>query len=356
MAALLGQVSGLASKVPGVGGLVPGLPAIPTVAGAAAEGQSKVTKFLMEGFSIPWLVLLVLSGFPPVPPISFWGYGGVNLMVAGSKTWAAAKAALQLAFVGASNFISAYYPGLRWINWILWLNPWFVFDLVQLFSPTFNTEGFKVPFIGKPVVDWESAAKTQDKLGNEIRLFRLNGIVIGIMLALFSLGGFSLLSILPPAVAGAAEPALKLAFKIIGGIAAVGGGGLGMMLLPQLLSSVKGDVAATTAAAKATAAAATPVKTVAAAAAPGTLPAVKQAGGAAAGSMPPLHEVAAGLLAPGSGPAELGAPFRSTVITGGGRTSATPQPSKADSAVFVGVLGLAALAGLGLAVVRSKAE
>lgn len=354
MAALLGKVSGLASKVPGVGGLVP---KVPTVEGAAAEGQNKVKQFLMEGFSIPWLALLVLSGFPPVPPISFWGYGGVNLMVAGSKAWAAAKGAAQLAFVAASNFISAYYPKLKWVGWLLWLNPWFVYDIVQLFSPTFYTEGFKVPFLGRPVVEMDEAVKTKDAAGGDIRLFRLNGIIIGIMMALFSLGGMSLLSLLPPAVVGAAEPALKLVFKVIGGIAAVGGGGLGMVLLPELLKSVKGDVAATAAAAAAA--------TTTAAAAPGTLPApatatlpTKQAGGAAPGSIPPLHEVAAGLLNPASlprGAVELGAPFRSTVITGGGR-ALDSGPAKADSLLFVSVLGLAALAGLGLAVVRSKAE
>jgi hypothetical protein len=335
MAALLGKVSGLASKVPGVGGLVPSIPKVPTVAGAAAEGQNKVKQFLLEGFSIPWVALLVLAGFPPVPPISFWGYGAVNLMAAGSKGWAMAKAALQLAFVAASKYIGVYYPKVAWINWILWLNPWFVFDIVQLFSPTFETEGFKVPFVGT-------------QIRPEDGVYKLNGIVIGIMLGLFSLGGFSLLSYLPPAVVGAAEPALKLLFKIIGGVAAVGGGGLGMMLLPELLKSAKEDVGAV----KAAAVAAAPVQ---AAALPGPL---KQQGGAAAGSIPPLHEVAAGLLDPSTvirGHAELGAPFRSTVITGGGRSQGS-QPSTADSAVFVGVLGLAALAGLGLAAVRSKAD
>ncbi len=131
-----------------------------------------------------------------------------------------------------------------------------------------------------------------------------------------------------------------------------------MVLLPELLKSSREDLGAV----KAAAAAAAPVKAaVAAAAVPGlppALPAVKQQGGAAAGSIPPLHEVAAGLLDPSTvirGQAELGAPFRSTVITGGGK-AANGKVSTADSAVFVGVLGLAALAGLGLAVVRSKAD
>lgn len=338
MAAFLGGLASKASALPGVGGLVP---KVPTAAGAAEEGKNKVKQFLLEGFSIPWVALLVLAGFPPVPPISFWGYGAVNLMVAGSKGWAMAKAALQLAFVAASKFVSAYYPKLIWVNWILWLNPWFVFDLVQLFSPAFEVEGFKVPFAGT-------------QIRPEDGVYKLNGITIGIMLALFSLGGFSLLSYLPPAVVGAAEPALKLVFKLIGGIAAVGGGGLGMMLLPELLKSSQEDVAAV----KAAAAVAAPVQAAAApgaAALPGPL---KQQGGAAAGSIPPLHEVAAGLLDPSTvirGHAELGAPFRSTVITGGGRSQGS-QPSTADSAVFVGVLGLAALAGLGLAVVRSRAD
>lgn len=340
MAAFLGGLASKASSLPGVGGLVP---KVPTVAGAAEEGKNKVKDFILKGFSIPWVALLVLAGFPPVPPISFWGYGAVNLMVAGSKGWAMAKAGLQLAFVAASKFVSVYYPKLIWINWILWLNPWFIFDLVQLFSPTFDSEGFKVPFTGT-------------QIRPEDGVYRLNGIVIGIMLGLFSLGGFSLLSYLPPAVVGAAEPALKLLFKIIGGVGAVGGGGLGMMLLPELLKSSREDLGAV----KAAAAAAAPVQ---AAALPGTLPAMaaalpKQQGGAAAGSIPPLHEVAAGLLDPSTaarGPGVLGAPFRSTVITGGGKAAGS-QPSTADSAIFVGVLGLAALAGLGLAVVRSKAD
>ncbi len=306
---------------------------VPTVAGAAGEGQNKVKQFFTEGFSIGRIALFFLAGGIPVAPFSFWGYGAVNLMVAGSKGWAAAKAALQMAFVLGNKFLGAYYPKLWWVGWLLVLNPWYVFDLVQLFSPTFESEGFKVPFYG-------------EQIRPEDGVYKLNGIVIGIMIALLSMGGLSLLSYLPPQVVGSAKPALELAFKVIGGVTAVAGGGMGAyILLPQLLSSAKGDVAAV----KAAAAAATP------AAAPATLPvaavaaaATQKGGSGQGGAIPSLREIAAGLLgpAPGGDPG----PFKSTVITGGGGAADT------SSLLFVGTLGLAALGGIALAVTRSKGD
>jgi hypothetical protein len=330
----------MAGKLPVVGGLVP---AVPTVAGAAAEGQNKVKEFFTEGFSIGRIALFFLAGGIPVAPFSFWGYGAVNLMVAGSKGWAAAKAALQLAFVLANKFLGVYYPKLWWVGWLLVLNPWYVFDLVQLFSPTFESEGFKVPFYG-------------EQIRPEDGVYKLNGIVIGIMIALLSLGGISLLSYLPPQVVGGAKPALELAFKVIGGITTVAGGGVGAyMLLPQLLSSAKGDVAAVKAAAAAATPAAAPATlpvAAVAAAAPAAAAPLAQKGGSGQGSViPSLREIAAGLLgpAPGGDPA----PFKSTVITGGGAAAAEVDTS---SLLFVGTLGLATLGGIALAVTRSKGD
>jgi hypothetical protein len=334
MAALLGSIGGLASSVPGVGGILPGVPAIPTVAGAAAEGQTKVKQFFMEGFPIGRLLLFFLAGGIPVAPFSFWGYGAVNLMVAGSKGWAALKAALQMAFVLANKFLGAYYPKLWWVGWLLVLNPWYVFDIVQLFSPTFESEGFKVPFYG-------------EQIRPEDGVYKLNGIVMGIMIGLFSLGGVSLLSYLPPQVVGAAKPTIELIFKVIGGLTAVAGGGLGAyVLLPQLLSSVKSDVGAVR----------TAVAVAAPAAAPGTVPAgvpAPQKGGSGQGGViPSLREIAAGMLGPD--PRGDPAPYRSGIIVGGGRSPSGSKPSTVDSALFLGILVLSALGGLSLAVVRSR--
>jgi hypothetical protein len=335
MAALLGGVldkaGGLAGKV-GLGGLVP------TTTKPEDAVKDKIKQFVTEGFSIGWPALFVLAGGIPVAPFSFWGYGAVNLMVAGSKGWAAAKAALQLAFVLANKFLGTYYPKLWWVGWLLVLNPWYVFDIVQLFSPTFESEGFKVPFYGEQIRPADG-------------VYKLNGIVIGIMLALLTAGGFSLLDYLPPEVVGGAKPALELALKVIGGVTAAAGGGLGLLMLPSLKQTIVEGVAGVKSGAAAAAVAA-PV----AAAAPGTLPAVavpaaatQKGGSGQGGVIPSLREIAAGLLgpAPGGDPG----PFKSTVLTGGGATEADTS-----SLLFVGTLGLAALGGIALAVTRSKGD
>jgi hypothetical protein len=332
---VLDKAGGLAGKV-GLGGLVP------TTTKPEDAVKDKIKQFVTEGFPIGKPALFVLAGAIFVAPFSFWGYGAVNLMVAGSKGWAAAKAALQMVFVLANKFLGTYYPKLWWVGWLLVLNPWYVFDLVQLCSPTFESEGFKVPFYG-------------EQIRPEDGVYKLNGIVIGIMMALLTAGGFSLLDYLPPEVVGGAKPALELALKVIGGVTAAAGGGLGLLMLPSLKQTIVQGVAGVKSEAAA-AAAAVP----AAAAAPGTLPAAavpaaplaQKGGSGQGGAIPSLREIAAGLLgpAPGGDPG----PFKSTVITGGGGAAAAEAST--SSLLFVGTLGLAALGGIALAVTRSKGD
>jgi hypothetical protein len=210
-----------------------------------------------------------------------------------------------------------------------------VFDIVQLFSPTFESEGFKVPFYG-------------EQIRPEDGVYKLNGIVMGIMIGLFSLGGVSLLSYLPPQVVGAAKPTMELIFKVIGGLTAVAGGGLGAYVLgPQILSAIGKDAKAVQ-----QAVVAAPV----AAAAPGTVPvgvpAPQMGGSGQGGVIPSLREIAAGMLGPE--PRGDPAPYRSGIIVGGGRSPSGSKPSTVDSALFLGILVLSALGGLSLAVVRSR--
>ncbi len=229
----------------------------------------------------------------------------------------------------ANTLVRSYYPNLSWVGWLLVLNPWYVFDIVQLFSPAFPTEGFKVPFYG-------------ESLRPKDGVYKFNAIILGLMFGLVALGGFSLLSYLPPQIAGAIGPTLNIIFKVIGGIAAVGGGGLGMFIIPKLLKEIGEE--------KAKAGAAFTAPTASGAAATSTT----QRGGAGTGSaIPSLREVATGMLGPDSR-GDPG-PYRSQVITGGGRQAAAAA-SKTDSMLFVGILGMSALAGLALAVVRSKGD
>jgi hypothetical protein len=293
--------------------------------------MNKVKQFLITGVPIGRIALFFLAGGIPIAPFSFWGYGAVNLMAAGAMGWTALKAVLQLAMVLANKIVGAYYPNLWWVGWLLVLNPWYVFDLVQLFSPAFPTEGFKVPFYGASIRPTDG-------------VYRINAIVLGLMLGLVTLGGFSLISYLPPQIVGAARPTLELIFKVIGGIAAVTSGGVGMLVLPKLFSSIRND------ASQISTAIATPTPAVAS----GPSAPLTQKGGAGQGSViPSLRDVAAGML----GPDPRGDPgsYRSQVITGGGRKAAG-GPSKTDSMLFVSILGMSALAGLALAVVRSKGD
>jgi hypothetical protein len=202
-------------------------------------------------------------------------------------------------------------------------NPWYIFDLIQLFSPGFETEGFKVPFIGTQIRPTD---------GN----YTVGGVAIGAAIALFSLGGYNLVQSLPPQIVGAAKPTLELIFKVIGGTTIVGGGGISAYVaLPGLLSSLKGDVKNINAELSSGALASGAVAS----------GAQQMGGGGTGGSIPSLHEIADGIL---GGMRDTPAPYRSGILSGGG---SSPD---IGSSIFLGTLAVAALGGISLALIRNK--
>jgi len=81
---------------------------------------------------------------------SSFGTNGANLLLSGSMAWAVAKFGFNQACRGAYFLIAKQYPGRWWLPYLKGLlyyaNPWYVFDIVQRYSPSFAEEGYKLPF------------------------------------------------------------------------------------------------------------------------------------------------------------------------------------------------------------------
>ena len=323
---------------------------------AAETGGSYVQGILKSGFPVGWAGLLVLAGIIPIAPFSFLGYAGVNLMVTGSIAWAAVKAAVQGACVMASLMIKAYYPGYWFWAMILTFNPWYIYDIVQLFNPAFPTEGFKIPFIGKAIGRTTAT---------------LNIGVIAAMVAILSAGGYSLLEYIPPEFVASAKPALQMIFTIIGGGTALAGGGIGAyMMLPSLMSSLSSSSSQVgTAFLKAS------VPAVPAAPAP-TIPklsglppkvsgpAVSNPSGPAVSNLsgPAIPNLSGPAVSNLSGPAvpKVVAPAPPGLQRGGAidldEIARDMMETNVSSYVYLSALAIAAIGGLSLAAARSRSE
>ncbi len=260
-------------------------------------------------FDLQWFGMFILAGGFPLPPFSYLGFAGLNLYSVGSMTYFGVKAGIQTLLTLANTYLLAYYPKLWWVGYLLVLNPWYVFDLIQMFSPAFPKEGFKVPFLHTPL---GATGKMTPALA---------ALAVGAM----SVGSYSLVNMLPVELQASYKPLLNSIFLTVGTLATITGGGLSSMLvLPQAYSAIKSSLGEAGAAA-----AATPVPV----AAPVAASSAVQAGGGA----PSLSEVARKI--------EAG---KITLQDGGGSS----DPS---AAVFLGTLGVAALGGISLALIRSKA-
>ena len=284
---------------------------LPGAASAApATGWAKYIPFTVE-----WFGLFVLAGGIPFPPFSYLGYGGLNLWAAGSLMYFAMKAATQAFLVFINTFVSVYYPNLWWVGYLLVLNPWYVFDILQMFSPAFAEEGFKVPFthfnpakpLGKPVV--VNGKKT-------FAAGTVTAALLAAALALLGTGTYGLLNMLPPSVTAGYKPIVNGIFAILGGITAIGGGGAGLLMLPSLVKTLQSSSSEY----KASVAAVTP-----------------QTGGSS--ELPSLDKVANDILE------------HKTTHTGGGSTE-----DDLSSNIFLGTLTIVTLAGISLALARSKTE
>jgi hypothetical protein len=269
----------------------------PLTADAAAAASQKTIMSYFNG-KVSWFGLFLLAGGFPFPPMSYLGLGGLNLWASGSMTYFAVKAGLQAVLTVANMFIEIYYPKLWWFGYLLVLNPWYVFDIVQMFSPAFAAEGFKVPFLHTPIGHGGTGQMTP--------------AIWAAAIALLCSGAYSFLNFLPPQLKAAYKPILNTVFLAFGAVTALAGGSIGgMVVLPQIMSSIKGSIS------QATAAAAAP-------------PPAQKGGG-----MPSLADVANNIL-----------DDKIKVQGGGGKDGAE---------LFLGGLAVAALGGISLALIRSKA-
>jgi hypothetical protein len=302
------------------------------------------------GIPVGWFGLLILAGGVPIAPLSFLGYAGANLMVTGSLGWAAAKMTAQLGTALAVKMISTYYPAFWIYSWILTYSPWYIFDIVQLFSPRFAVDGFKIPFVGT-------------QIGNKGGTGKVTLPILAALIAITAMGGYSLMDYIPAEITGSLQPILKTLFAVIGGGVALAGGGLGAFaMFPDLIKTVSGSVMEIGAkAVSGSAPAAAPVV------APVPFVAPSGPSGPSGPSAPVVAFVApSGPSAPvvpfvapsaasaaqkgGAQPFDLDAIARE--FTGGGRKAA--EASGFESYAFMGILAIAVLGGTSLAFLRSQ--
>ena len=183
-----------------------------------------------------------------------------------------------------------------------------------MFSPAFSYEGYKLPFTkfnpAKPISTAE-----KDASGNYTRgTGKVNAALFAAALALVGAGTYGLVNMLPSVLTTAYKPILNTIMTVFGGITALAGGGAGMMMLPSMMSSLSKNQAEYTAAT----ATAAPV----------------QKGG---GDLPSLADVAEKIV------------NKENLQTGG-----SMEIEDASSMLFVGSLTFVTLAGISLALVRSK--
>lgn len=274
---------------------------VPTLGSVASSGQSALMQYF--NFDLGWFGLFILAGGFPLPPFSYLGFAGLNLYAVGSMSYFGVKAGLQALLGLANTYINAYYPKLWWLGYLMVLNPWYVFDLVQMFSPAFATEGFKLPLFHTP-------------LGNK---GAMSGALMSLAVGAMSVGSYSLINMLPVELQASYKPILNTVFLTVGTLATVTGGGMtSMLVLPQAFGAIKSSLAEAGAA-------------VAATPAPPPAPGVQRGGG-----IPSLSEVAENIDA-----------GKINVQSGGG--------SDPSATIFLGTLAVAALGGISLALIRSKA-
>jgi hypothetical protein len=163
-ASALGGTSGLAGAASGLAGAA-GLDGAAAAAAAAALGvQTPPPPYIKGTFKWPlakWMHILLTGILPFLPFIPYvgpaffslfstWGSNGANLLLTNSMGWALAKAGFNYACRGAYMLVAMGYPGQWWLPYLkgvlYYANPWYVFDMVQGQSETFAEEGYKMPF------------------------------------------------------------------------------------------------------------------------------------------------------------------------------------------------------------------
>jgi hypothetical protein len=304
-------------------------PVAPPAAAPAEPQLSFIEDLLINGFQIGTFGLLILCGIIAVAPFSFFGYLGLNLLATGAVGMAALKAASQGFTVITAKYLKIILPRWKILHWVLQYSPWYIYDLLQTISPNFENEGYKIPFLGKPI-DGTKGGKG-----------RVNGLVIGGAMAAIGLGGFAFLDLIPQDLITTIKPKLETGLTVLNALTAIGGAGIGTwVLMPKIRSTMetvvnyKGKAAAPTAS--------------------GPTQKGGQRGGATGnpgGSIPNLRDIANGML----GPDVRGdpAPYTSSIQSGGRSRAAPPM----DASILVwGVLGMIATGGIATALLRQRLD
>ena len=212
------------------------------MATSASTDANPVTRIMTTSFTMGWFSLFVLAGGIPIPPFSYLGYGGLNLWAAGSFSWCMAKAAFQVALMFLAAIITASYPKLAWMGHLVVFNPWYVFDIVQLFSPAFATEGFKLPLthfdIRHPLIP-PRPVKPGVQTGGGAELGHGDAKITMPMaltsVGLLGTGVYSLLDMIPKSLARAYKPIVNTVFASAAALVTVVGGMASTTIFPQIM-------------------------------------------------------------------------------------------------------------------------
>lgn len=212
------------------------------VMGAATTSTSSFSLASYFPISIEWFGLFILAGGIPIPPFSYLGFGGMNLWATNAMTWFFVKAGLQAMLVLGNTFLTTYYPNLWWLGYLLVLNPWYVFDIIQMFSPAFAYEGYKVPFTTfNPAKPMSSSPRAPDGNGGMTFAYgKITPALLAAILAMLGTGTYGFLNMLPPSVTATYKPVINILFAVIGGVTALAGGGVASMVaLPGLINTLR---------------------------------------------------------------------------------------------------------------------
>jgi hypothetical protein len=295
----------------------------------ASSGQSVIKNFFASGYEIGFFGLLFLAGGFLLPPFDAMGYLGVNLFAVGAPMFGLLKGAFSAGITFAVKYLKLYYPNLWPLTFMLSINPWFVYDIIQTWSPAFGQEGYKIPLTYRSL----GGGSTTDGGPKG----RITPMVVGMIIAGFAYGGYRLMDYLPPEIMGQTGPMLQKVFLITGGVTALTGGGMtALVALPEITSALKGALASPAPAPAPAGGSVEGGSVEGTAPAPAPAATAPQVGGRAASKLPSLEEVAKGILQKG-GAAQKEADMR------------------ALAPLFLGGLGAIIAGGISLAVLRNKA-
>lgn len=108
----------------------------------ASTGQSTFMQKLMNGITIPYIGLVILTLLPPT------GMIGLNHSVLNNQALTFMKAGSTAVCLLVIKFMSPYYPYYlrESMEWLSYFGPWYIFDIIQVInSVEFKKFGFKLP-------------------------------------------------------------------------------------------------------------------------------------------------------------------------------------------------------------------